>query len=229
MENLRLMSSVAIEPALDWPAIWQEFGNEYVERVQPQACPDIGTELLFCLLGGHGVPYELARSATLVLEPLLVFSSEWDTEALELSIRSALERPQFEPRRRDGSLRKYRYPARKAQLIARAATWFAGNAPLYERLATLGDEYRRRDYLCGCPGVGLKTASWMLRNVGLASNLAVVDIHVLRALVDAGRVGVVSLPRDYLAVEKSFLRWCAELSAAPAAIDLLLWEWQRAM
>jgi thermostable 8-oxoguanine DNA glycosylase len=65
--------------------------------------------------------------------------------------------------------------------------------------------------------------------VGLAERLAVIDIHVLRALVDAGRVGDVRLPRDYLAVEARFLEWCADIQAPPAAFDLLLWEWQRSI
>jgi len=95
-------------------------------------------------------------------------------------------------------------------------------------LAAINDEGGRRKRLCECPGVGLKTASWLLRNIGLAAQLAVIDVHVLRALVDAGRVSGARLPRDYVVVERQFLDWCDELGASPAAFDLLLWEWQRA-
>jgi thermostable 8-oxoguanine DNA glycosylase len=68
-----------------------------------------------------------------------------------------------------------------------------------------------------------------LRNVGLGQALAVIDIHVLRALTAAGRVSDARLPRDYDAIEQRFLSWCEELNAPPAAFDLMLWEWQRAV
>lgn len=229
--NPSSMQIVATEPELDWTAIWREFGDGYVSQVRSQAqgaAREIERELLFCLLGGHGVPFELAYSATHVLAPLEVFSSHWDVDDLEASVRLELNQAQFEPRRRDGHLRRYRYPARKAYLIARAAAWTWSQGPILERLAAMPGERERRALLCECPGVGLKTASWVLRNIGLADELAVIDIHVLRALVDAGRVGEVRLPRDYLVVEERFLEWCDDLGALPAAFDLLLWEWQRA-
>jgi N-glycosylase/DNA lyase len=216
--------------ALDWAALWEEFGSFYIERVTAFAdtsSPNIEDELLFCLLGGHGVTFELARSAATVLEPLKIFGPEWETTALEAAMRAELEKPQFEPRRRDGSLRRYRYPRRKAQLIAEAAEWVDRRGPLAESLVALADERARRDLLCDCPGVGLKTASWVLRNVGMGDGLAVIDIHVLRALAAAGRIHEVRLPRDYDAIEGCFLAWCDELNAPPAAFDLMLWEGQR--
>lgn len=225
------MDATLADLELDWFTIWHEFGDGYVERVREEArCAgnDIQRELLFCLLGGHGVTFELAHSATRVLTPLDVFSPHWDLEALEVAAREELEQPKFEPRRIDGSYRKYRYPHRKAQLIARAAGWLRNNSPLRDVLVAIDDEQVRRQRLCECPGVGLKTASWLLRNIGLADQLAVIDVHVLRALADSGRVGDVHLPRDYVLVEQQFLDWCTELGASPAAFDLLLWEWQRA-
>ncbi|HEX6679134.1 MAG TPA: hypothetical protein VF063_00680 [Gaiellaceae bacterium] len=218
--------------AVDWSALWDEFGSSYVERVtapQERHSLSIEDELLFCLLGGHGVTFELARSAAAVLAPLHVFSGEWDTSSLKGVLRSELETAQFEPLRNDGSLRRYRFPGRKAQLIAQAAEWVGPRRPLFESLSSLDDERARRHVLCGCPGIGLKTASWLLRNVGLAEALAVVDIHVLRALTAAGRITAARLPRDYDAVEQCFLAWCGELNAPPAAFDLMLWEWQRSL
>lgn len=219
------------EIVFDWSVLWDEFGVFYVDQVAAFADTNsvgIEGELLFCLLGGHGVPYELARSATTVLEPLNVFSGRRDIRSLEAAVQAELEKRQFEPRRVDGSLRRYRYPRRKAQLISRAAEWVANHDSLSERLSALADERDRRDLLCDCPGVGLKTASWILRNIGLGATLAVLDVHVLRALEAAGRVSAVRLPRDYEAIERCFLAWCDELEAPPAAFDLMLWEWQRA-
>jgi N-glycosylase/DNA lyase len=218
--------------ALDWAALWEEFGGFYVERVTTLAdtsTSSIEDELLFCLLGGHGVTFELARSTAAVLKSVNIFGREWSPARLEAAIRTELETAQFNPPRQDGSLRRYRYPRRKARVIAQAAEWVNERRPLYERLGALDDEAARRNLLCECPGIGLKTASWLLRNVGLGQALAVIDIHVLRALAAAGRIKEARLPRDYYAVEQRFLAWCDELHAPPAAFDLMLWEWQRAV
>jgi N-glycosylase/DNA lyase len=96
-----------------------------------------------------------------------------------------------------------------------------------QRLVQIEDEHQRRLFLEQCPGVGPKTGSWILRNLGLASTLAILDVHVLRALEASGRVIEPSLPQDYPVVEQAFVAWCNELGASPAAFDLFLWEWQR--
>jgi thermostable 8-oxoguanine DNA glycosylase len=43
----------------------------------------------------------------------------------------------------------------------------------------------------------------------------------------AGLVDQVNLSRDYEIVEDTFLAWCQDLEAPPAAFDLFLWEFQR--
>jgi thermostable 8-oxoguanine DNA glycosylase len=217
---------------LDWAAVWKVYGRIYQDRLSEliaASSPNLEHELLFCILGGHGVSFELARSAAAKLRELDVFAREWEQQVLEDRVREELERPQFSPLRNDGSFRRYRFPSRKAFLVAGAASWVNRHRPLAEWLRAIGSEEGRREFMCQCPGVGLKSASWLLRNAGLAQNLAVIDIHVLRALTAAGRINGVRLPHDYLAVENQFLEWCAELAAPPAAMDLLLWEWQRAL
>ena len=44
-------------------------------------------------------------------------------EALLDRLRKELSRPQFEPRRRDGTFCSYRFPCRKAQQVAAAREW----------------------------------------------------------------------------------------------------------
>lgn len=187
-------------------------------------------ELLFCLLGGHGVSYELATSASQVLADRGIFSScERRGDRLQRYVQDLLGRPWYEPRRLDGEGRRYRYPKRKAALLRGADDWLLANggAGLLEALRAIDDERRRRTWLCGCPGVGPKTASWVLRNVGLGDELAILDVHILRALENAGRLNSYHLPRDYDSVEQTFLAWSADLDAPAAAFDLLLWEMGR--
>ena len=61
----------------------------------------------------------------------------------------------------------------------------------------------------------------------MGDDLAILDVHVIRALKAAGRISHAQLPGDYEMVEEELLRWCRELNASPPAFDLFLWEWQR--
>jgi N-glycosylase/DNA lyase len=219
--------SLASARDLDWRVLWHSVGSRYEERarvIRAHGEAAFKDELIFCLLSGHAVPYELARSAAEVVLSVQPLDEHWCADGLRDRLAAELEQPQFEPRRRDGSLRRYRFPQRKAALVAEACVWVRDRDPLWERLVSLRCEGERRDFLCGCPGTGLKTASFLLRNCGLADQLAILDVHVVRLMRLAGRVGNVRLPRDYATAEREYLRWCAELDASPAAFDLLLWE-----
>ena len=189
---------------------------------------EIESELLFCLLGGFGITYEHGRSATEVIWQLRPFSDEWEDHDLFDAVSVALMQSQFGPTKADGTLRRFRFPLQKASIIVKARRWLRRNDPLYQRLVVISSCRERRKVLSNCPGVGLKTASWLLRNLGLGAELATIDIHILRALSEAGRVpDDIRMPRDYELVEEAFLKWCNELHASPAAFDLFVWHWQR--
>ena len=210
---------------------WRVVGDLYSQAVCPPRIVEryeIEDELLFCLLGGFGITYEHGRSACNAIRQLKPFSGEWNDENLFETITAALMRPQFEPRCMDGSLRRYRFPRQKASVIVKARQWVQSQEQLEEHVVQLGSAKARRRFLCECPGVGFKTASWLLRNLGLGDELAIIDIHVLRALVGAKRVpDEIQMPRDYELAEEAFLEWCGELGAPSAAFDLFVWHWQR--
>jgi N-glycosylase/DNA lyase len=98
---------------------------------------------------------------------------------------------------------------------------------LLAALEEIHDERSRRQWLCHCPGVGPKTASWLLRNIGLGNGLAIIDVHLLRALQSTGRAGSAALPGGYDELEQAFLKWSDDLGAPPAVFDLFLWEYGR--
>ena len=211
--------------------LWRVVSDLYsdaVPRRMSSTEQELRDELLFCLLGGFGVAYEHNRSAAGIIPDLDPFSEDWLNEELRENVVRALMLPQFEPRKLDGNLRRYRFPRSKASAIVRARQWLFENAPLFDRLSAISKAKDHRELICECSGIGLKTASWILRNLGLGSDLAIVDIHVLRALSDSRRVPhTIRLPRDYEVAEGAFLKWCAELDASPAAFDLFVWHWQR--
>ncbi len=210
---------------------WHIVDELYLRAVQPRTSVEsleIESELLFCLMGGFGITYEHGRSAAEVIWQLRPFSEEWKDRDLFEAILDALMQPQFEPTKADGTLRRYRFPRQKASTIVKARNWLLGNSPIHQRLLELSSSRERRRLLSDCPGIGMKTASWLLRNLGMGAELATIDIHVFRALADAGRIpDSVQIPRDYELVENAFLKWCDELDAPPAAFDLFVWDWQR--
>ena len=86
----------------------------------------------------------------------------------------------------------------------------------------------RRSFLSECPGMGFKSSSWLLRNLGIGSELAIIDVHVFRALLKAKRIpDDLQIPKDYEMAEEAFLAWCDEIDAPSAAFDLFVWHWQR--
>ena len=210
---------------------WRSAERSYRLAVTPSKVvrhEDIEDELLFCLLGGYGITEEHGRSAWTTVRQLEPFSEIWQDDDLFQQIMTTLESPQFKPRRADGSLRRYRFPKRKSALIVEARKWVRSHKPLEKCLLYWDDPKDRRQILLACPGLGLKSASWLLRNLGMGDGLAVLDVHLVRALQDAKRIAnEIRLPRDYYAVEKAFLDWCHELDAPSAAFDLFIWEWQR--
>ena len=210
---------------------WRIVDDLYVQAGHPNTSVksvDIESELLFCLMGGFGITYEHGRSAAEIIWQLRPFSEEWEDHELFETVLDELMQAQFAPVKTDGSLRRYRFPRRKASMIVKARNWLRLNNPLDQRLLLMTSSRERRSFLGDCPGVGLKTASWLLRNVGMGEELATIDIHVMRALSEAGRVPEnVRMPRDYELVEEAFLEWCHELDASPAAFDLFVWHWQR--
>lgn len=220
------------EPHPDWHPVWTAFSQAYDECVGWESSAaneeDFRRELVFCLLGGHGVTYELSLSALKEVDRLKIFAPHWTREELHKALACELVRPQFKPLRKDGSLRRYRFPHRKASLIAAAREWVLAQGTITSLLELIPDERHRRDLLCDCPGLGPKSASWLLRNTGYAANLAILDIHVVRAMNEHGRIGAeLIVSRDYESIEAEFLTWCDELGARPNALDLFLWEWQR--
>lgn len=230
LQNAASIPLRVVAPDVYWRHAWAVAEDRY-RRVEGSAPRKVGREaavrreLLFCLLGGHGVSYELNQSAADVLWRRGLFR-HWRPRAAVLE--AELARAQFGPPRRDGGPRRYRFPARKAQLLAEATGWLGQMGMLSDRLASQSTEHGRRAVLCRCPGIGPKSASWLLRNCGLAERLAILDVHVLRVLRESGRVKGAVLPRDYDEVERTFVSWCDELGTEPAGFDLLLWEWSRA-
>jgi N-glycosylase/DNA lyase len=217
--------------AAPWYRAWLDEKDAYgllTARLEVTSEVAVRRELVFCVLGGHAVSFELALSATDAVMGLAPFHESWAESQLKQRVVDELSTPQFEPRHKDGELRRHRFPIRKANLLIQARSWVLAQGELTQCLAAIADEDSRRKWLCECPGLGLKSASWLLRTTGLAANLAVLDVHVLRAMAEHSEFECVRLPRDYTRLEQRFRDWCVELGTTVAALDLFLWQWERA-
>jgi len=188
-------------------------------------------EFFFCLLGGYGITFELNQSAFQILDGLSYFDAKWYTNGqsdLALLLERELNARQFLPVTSSGDLRRYRYPKRKARMIEQAGKWLYRRCQF--RIASLcqGEPRKTREAFLECPGVGYKTASWFLRNIGLGTELAILDVHVLRFLVDFDIIPTrLEGHSDYEAIEQLYLDACHVIGATPEQMDLILWHWSR--
>jgi thermostable 8-oxoguanine DNA glycosylase len=169
-------------------------------------------EAAACVLGGYGIRAEIGLAAFGRLrERGLLISG-----AAEADIQRAL----FEPMLLGNRLVRYRFAKQRAKRLA--AVLIQLDAVNYE------DDRALRTELLRLPGVGPKTASWIVRNHLGSDEVAILDIHVVRACVAANVFPrQVNLNRDYFDLEDRFLQFAAALDARPSVLDSVMWHHMR--
>lgn len=173
-------------------------------------------EVVACMLGGHGVPGDVGIAAFAVLRDagLLDGARPFDLARS----RQLLNEPFTVP----GRPRPVRYRYHQQRPARIAAALEAMNAWASE--VHLLDDVALRDRLVQLPGIGLKTASWIVRNHRGSDRVAIIDVHVRRAGVAAGVFCANwQLPRDYALFESAFLSWAAVGRVSAAELDATIW------
>ena len=164
-----------------------------------------------CLLGGHGMPAAMGVAAFEHLRAQGAFAGSSPGE-------SQLQEWLSQPLLIDGRSMRYRFARQKAAYLAH------GLAVLDEEQAPAGSGRELRDWLLRCPGVGHKTASWISRNWLDADDVAILDIHILRAGVLAGFFDPsMTVERDYVAMEQLFLEFSVGLGVRASELDAVMW------
>ena len=116
---------------------------------------------------------------------------------------------------------RYRFHQQRPRRLAAALTALSS----WERAADDLDDIALRDQLMRLPGVGPKTASWVVRNYRDSDNIAIIDIHIHRAGLAAGVFCADwTLPRDYSRFEEAFLAWAALGRVSAADLDAAIWR-----
>lgn len=196
---------------------------------------DLWQELCLCILSSN-VPFESASSAFNYLKDNGFLNREYlvhDENAIEVLSRE-LSKPLCLPIRKNGNLRKYRFPHVKAAHITNAAkSIYKAGYSLKSMLCQAESEYDVRDTLAEkVPGVGMKQSSLFLRNIGYAKSLAIIDTHILNFLSELDlppnpeAVRLLS-KKQYRNMEMKLQALAEELDANLSLLDFAIWTTMR--
>ena len=219
---------VEVLPGLKWgrpaepftPAFWVAQAAFH----QATSDPDVSTtfrlatsireEAAACLLGGHGIPAEVGLAAFAAIRSAGLLIEQTPSEA---DIYEALTQPLHVK----GRNIKYRFARQKSKYLAALLKMFS-------QYPTGLTDLQLREWLLQCPGIGLKTASWIVRNWRGSDLVAIIDIHIHRAGILAGIFSMNdTLPRHYLDMERRFLDFASAIGIRPSLLDAVVWQQMR--
>lgn len=176
----------------------------------------LAEEVTACLLGGHGTPAEVGLAAYARVRDELRIRA---CDALPVEV---LERLLLEPLTVNGRPIRYRFARQRAKYLAGA---LEGVRAIDE--AAL-DDIGFREALCQLPGIGPKTASWIVRNRRASDEVAILDIHILRACSHMGVFPARADPaRHYRDLEGRFLAFCRYTGSRASVLDAIMWGTMR--
>jgi N-glycosylase/DNA lyase len=211
-ENAEVMDGV------DWGDAGQPFTPAYWRALihQEGSTPPqlrLGTSLLeeaaACLLGGYGIPAEVGLAAFHRLKE----RGQLLPGTCAVSILRSLQ----EPLEVAGSRVRYRFAGTKGQAVWELLERCKNDEAPMEPMAL-------RSWLVEGRGFGLKTASWVVRNHLGCDDVAILDIHLLRAGYLMGLFPAeVSLPRDYLELERRFIELSHLMGVRASLLDACIW------
>lgn len=186
-------------------------------------------EFFFIVLGGFGISYELNLSALKIIKNKGLLNNKLYSDNKQLTytaklLKNEFIQKQFEPMTKSKEFRKYRFINSKPIVVANAGYWLWNECFWNLDKKLKSSEYNSRKWLCECPGFGLKSASWFLRNIGYSDNYAVLDVHVLRF---ASRIGI-EIPKtlsekSYLHIEDILRKLCNKIGVTLGKMDFLIW------
>lgn len=166
----------------------------------------------FCLLGGFGIRYEVNLAAYERLRGAGAFDP--DASVSQTEMQAMLLRPL----QVGGRSVRYRFPNQRSRRLASMRSRLSGVRP--EGASAL--ELRQR--LLSIDGVGPKTASWIVRNLLGSDEVAILDVHIIRACRAMTLFPErIVLPRDYDALERRFLDLAQGIGVPASLLDGVMW------
>ncbi len=212
---------VLVMPGVAWgsvdafpsPAYWvyQVLAKRVLgEQVDYKLGRTLAEEVGACLLGGHGIPAKVGLAAFHHLKRLGVFSETIPSEA---QLYNWLQQSLLVGDRRV----HYRFAKQKSRYLAFALHKLQGQRP-----SDVGRDLR--NWLLELPGIGYKTASWIARNWLRADDVAILDIHLLRAGQAIGLFpSELTVERHYVKLEELFIQFSQRIGVRPSELDAVVW------
>ncbi|MDR6623856.1 endonuclease III domain-containing protein [Caulobacter segnis] len=218
--------AVALMPGVRWgsfehaltPAFWvsQAWLQDDGGDLSFELAPTLREEVVYCLLGGHGAPAEVGLAASKrVLDALA-------EKADGVLGRDRIETMLLEPLWVNGKLIHYRFARQRAKYLTGA---LEGLRHLVDEEL---DDLALRDALRDLPGIGPKTASWIVRNRRASDRVAILDVHIIRACEHMGVFPRgANLARSYMDLERRFLEFCEVGGVRASVLDAVMWGTMR--
>ena len=170
---------------------------------------DLAEEVAACLLGGHGLPHQVGLAAFAAVRAAGLLHRPAASHEIENVLRQPLQVGAKSVR--------YRFPGQRAAYLAAALARLQAQVPPASARAL-------RDWLLELPGIGPKTASWVVRNHLGSSEVAIIDVHVWRAGIEASVFDPAWTPaRHYGLLEALFLSWAHHGEVSAADLDAVIW------
>lgn len=196
------------------PAYWayQVHANRLIgNNINYKLGETLKEEVGACLLGGHGIPANIGLAAFYHVKAHGAFQDQLPTQETLLKWLQ-------EPIEVEGRHVRYRFANQKSRYLYEALKKLSiENPPINSGKAL-------RNWLLSIPGIGYKTASWIARNWLDADDVAILDIHILRAgLLGNFFESNLTVERHYLELEEQFIRFSEGLGVKASELDALMW------
>jgi len=175
---------------------------EKYDEIDTENREQLFEELAFCLL----TPQSKARSADQAIQSL---------KENNLLFKGTPE--QLEPH-----LKRIRFHITKAQRIVEAREKFQNFEFNFSNIEEL-----RHKIVQTFKGLGYKEASHYLRNIGHGRDLAILDRHILKNLVNMNLIEEIPktlTPKKYFEIENTMKNFCKNNEMNMGHIDLILWS-----
>jgi N-glycosylase/DNA lyase len=175
---------------------------EKYDEIDTENREQLFEELAFCLL----TPQSKARSADQSIKAL---------KEHKLLLNGTPE--QLEPH-----LKRIRFHITKAKRIVEAREKFQNFEFNFNNIEEL-----RHKIVQTFKGLGYKEASHYLRNIGHGRDLAILDRHILKNLINMGLIKEIPktlTPKKYFEIENTMKTFCKNNEMSMGHIDLILWS-----
>ena len=122
-----------------------------------------------------------------------------------------------------------RFPNNKSKYLYEARRQFSSNGRylIKEKIDLKNIIGSRNWFAKNVKGIGFKEASHFLRNIGFGSDLAILDVHILKNMIKYGIIKTrpKTLTRlKYLELENKLRKFSQEIKIPMDELDLLFWS-----